>query len=344
MLSFGTVSDRPALKPAYLILGSDRPKVRRAVERLRRRVEEEAGSDLNVVIFDAEVDPVDAVLEAASMPGLTFGTRLLLVRNGQRWAAKARQALAAYVRDPMPDTCLAIEEEPPKTRKPKADDVLRKAIAEAGEVLVYDLPKKYEMTGWVRERARAHGLSMNVAAARRLLERCGDDPQHGERLEREIEKLALYCGAGEASVEDIDAVTTADDEASIFELMDAVDDRDPGRALQLLERVYLAGEDPNKVLFMLNRHLQAIAEVTRLGRADAATVEKQLNVHPRWRAEKLVKQASRYDDRRLGQARKALATAETGLRGRAPATLGSEGGVDRGDQFVLELALMRLLA
>ena len=47
------MADAAPLLPAYLIIGTDRPKVRRAVARLRQRVVDEAGSDLNVVVLDA---------------------------------------------------------------------------------------------------------------------------------------------------------------------------------------------------------------------------------------------------------------------------------------------------
>ena len=118
------------LLPAYLIVGTDRPKVRRAVVRLRQRVIDEAGSDLNVVLLDAEHDPVEAFLDAAVSPGLTFGTRLLLVLNGHKWKAKARQAVVAYLQDPMPDTCVTVEGE-----TFAASDALYKAVSKLGGVL-----------------------------------------------------------------------------------------------------------------------------------------------------------------------------------------------------------------
>ena len=149
------MADPAPLLPAYLILGTDRPKVRRAVARLRQRVIDEAGSDLNVVMLDAEQDKVEALIDAAASPGLTFGTRLLLVLNGHKWNAKARQQIVAYLQDPMPDTCVALEAE-----TLAASDALFKAVTKLGGVLRFDLPKKYEMAGWVKERAKAHRLPM----------------------------------------------------------------------------------------------------------------------------------------------------------------------------------------
>lgn len=338
MLSFGTVSQKSPLSSAYLILGNDRPKVRRAVTRLRMRVVEEAGSDLNSVVFDAEVHSVADVLEAASMPGFTLGTRLLLVLNAHKWPAKSRQALAGYLHDPMPDTLLAVEGETFTDADP-----LRKAIAAAGEVLSWNLPKKYEMAAWVLDRAKAHRLPMSQAAARHFLERCGMDPKHSERLEREIEKLSIYCAGHDVSVDDIDAVCSPDDEARVFSLMDAVGDRQSARAFALLEMVYIAGEDPNKVLYMLLRHIGQLEATRRLGTTDPAKVAKQVGV-PFWTAKNLLEQSAHYDSSRIGGAYMALASAERGMRGRAPATLESESGVNHTDRLVLELALARLLA
>jgi DNA polymerase-3 subunit delta len=335
------MSASDALQSAYLIFGSDRPKVRRAVQRLRARVIAEAGNDLNVTVFDAEVHSSDAVMEAASTPGFTLGTRLLMVLNADKWKVKDRKTLAAYLDDPMPDTCLAVE-----GTKFGADDVLRKAIHKHGKILTYDLPKKYEMAGWVRERARAHGLPLRAPVAKHLLELCGEDPKHAERLEHEIEKLALYCRGADASESDVDAVCTPDDEARIFDLMDAVGHRDRTRSFVLLEAIFADGDpknDANGVLFSLKRHVGLLEAAAQLGQTDQSSAAKQLGVHP-FIARKLLDQRTHYDRRRIGTAQRALAVAETGMRGRAPATLETASGVNHSDRLVLELALARLLS
>ena len=112
---------------------------------------DESGSDLNIVILDAEHDSVEVLLDAAVSPGLTLGTRLLLVLNGHKWKAKARQAVVAYLQDPMPDTCVTVEAE-------SLGGVGRplQGGQEAGRRAALDLPKKYEMAGWVKERAKAN--------------------------------------------------------------------------------------------------------------------------------------------------------------------------------------------
>ena len=202
------------------------------------------------------------------------------------------------------------------------------------------------MAGWVKERAKAHHLPLSTAVAKHLLDRCGADPGHAERLEREVEKLALYCRGEAATEADVDAVCTPDDDARIFDLMDAVGRRERSHSFVLLEAIYASGDarnDANGVLFSLKRHIGLLDQAAQLPHADSSTAAKQLKVHP-FTAKKLLEQRERFDRRRLGRAYRALAEAEAGLRGRAPVTLESVGGVNDGDRLVVELALARLLA
>ena len=202
------------------------------------------------------------------------------------------------------------------------------------------------MAGWVKERAKAHRLPMSTTVAKHLLDRCGNDPGHAERLEREIEKLALYCrgarGRPRPTWTPSARPTTT---RVIFDLMDAVGHRDRAHSFELLEALYASGNprnDANGVLYSLKRHIEQLDAASQLPHADQTTAAKQLKVHP-FTAKKLLEQREHFDRRRLGRAYRALAEAEAGLRGRAPVTLESSGGVNDGDRLVVELALARLL-
>jgi DNA polymerase-3 subunit delta len=340
------VSDPQPLDPVYLIVGTDRSKVRRAVQRLRRRAVLESGSDLNGSLFEvgsgAEApEALRAVLEALATPGLALGAHVVIVGGAHHFRTAERKRLAAYIQDPTPDTILALEAE-----KLAKDDVLYKAVHKAGRVLAYDLPKKYEMAAWVKKVAEGKGLALSSPAARHLLDLCGEDPAHVERLEREVEKLAAYCRGSAATVADVDAVCVPDDDVRVFDLMDAVGRRERQKAFALLEALFASGEsrdDANAVLYNLRRHIGLLDAALGLEHADQSTAARQLGVHP-FTARKLLEQRASYDRARLAKAYRALAVAETGLRGRAPATLETAGGANHGDRLVVELALARLLS
>jgi DNA polymerase III subunit delta len=347
------MAQRAPLKPAYLIFGSDRVKVRRAVARLRRRVVDESGSDLNVTIVsvgsaDAEQraaarrkEALDETLAALRTPSFALGTRLVLVTGGHRWQAKERQALLEHIDDPMPDTVLAVEGD-----TFGKDDVLVKALGglRAGndQVLSYQLPKRFALAGWLRETAaKEHKLAIGPNEAKRLLALVGEDP---ERLEREIEKLAAYCRGEPATDEAIDAVCSPAIETKVFDLFDAVGKRDRSAAFRTLEEVYAHGEEAQAVFYGLVRHVRNLEKALEAG-ADVSPSDlaRSIGVHP-FAAKKLLDQRSSYDHVLIGRALRALAEADAAMRGRSMVSLESTGGVNHGDRFALEVALARLLA
>lgn len=347
------MAETSPLKPAYLIFGSDRVKVRRAVSRLRRRVVAESGSDLNVVVVDvggadaeqrAEARRREALTEtlaALQTPSFVLGTRLVLVTNGHRWKGKERQALLDYLKDPMPDTVLAVEGE-----TFGRDDALVKALGGVKkgneQVLSYEMPKRYELASWVRATAaRDHGLAIGPAEARHLLALSGEQP---ERLEREIEKLGAYCRGEPVTVAAIDAVCSPAIETKVFDLMDAVGRRDRSGAFRCLEEVFARGEEPQAVFYGLLRHARNLEKALEAGgEASPSDLAKKIGVHP-FTAKKLLEQRRCYDRVRIGRTLDALAEADAAMRGRASGSLESAGGADHGGRFTLELALSRMLS
>ncbi len=321
-----------SLKPAYLICGSDQPKVRRGVARLRKRVFDETGSDLNISLFDGRERGVADVLQAADTATFTLGTRLLLVNAADAWKAADRERVADYLADPVPGVCLALVGE--TFRKTER---LTKLLEKSGQVLRYDLPKRHaEVVEWVRRRARACGARLGAAEARHLVGQVGADP---ELLETELAKLVAYTLGRPITAADIDAVCSPTLDARIYELTDAVGKRDAGAAFRVLEGLYAAGgkgagEVARSTLYSLVRYVGQLASVMDLpAEMPAAEVAGTLGVKP-YTAQKLLEQRARFDRRTLERALAALADAQAAM----------VGGSELTPEFSLELALGRVLA
>jgi DNA polymerase III delta subunit len=129
------------LKPAYLVVGSDRPKIGRALQRLRERI----GDDSTEHLSAREASGPD-VVAACNALGL-FGAegRLVIVDDVERWKAADVKEVAAYLASPSPATVLALV-----GAEVKGDSALAKAVGTAGEVLTYDVPKR-RLPEWVGE-------------------------------------------------------------------------------------------------------------------------------------------------------------------------------------------------
>src|SRR5262249_44330547 len=92
------------LKPAYLLAGSDRPKVDRAVQRLRARFTPDA-VELHTA---AEASGEDVVAAANALGLFADEGRLIVVDGVEVWKADDAKAVAAYLKAPAPATTLAL--------------------------------------------------------------------------------------------------------------------------------------------------------------------------------------------------------------------------------------------
>ena len=321
------------LKPAYLICGNDQPKVRRSVARLRKRVYEETGSDLNLSLFDARSQSVADVLRAADTATFTFGTRLLLVAGADSWKAADRDRVAQYLSDPVPGVCIALVGE--TFRKTER---LTKLLEKDGQVLRFEVTKKQsDVTEWVRGRAKSRGARIGASEARYLVSQVGAESL--DALDNELAKLAAYT-LGRPIVEaDIDAVCTPTIDARIYQLTDAVGRRDAPGAFGVLEELFAgsgksAGEVARSTLYSLVRYIGQLSTVMDLPREmPSSEVAATLGIKP-YTAQKLLEQRSRFERHALDRALAALADAQAAM----------VGGSELDAEFSLELALGKVLA
>jgi DNA polymerase-3 subunit delta len=295
------------LKAVYLLTGTDRPKIDRALARLRARFPADAVERLSA----GDVTGEDAVA-ACNALGLFGGAgRLVEVGEVDRWKAPDAKVVAAYVKSPTPETVLALV-----GTEIKRDSALAKACAQAGEVLAYDVAKR-ELAKWVAEQFSRLGTRADPAACRALLELVGDNL--GE-LELEIEKLAVWAGDDEVGEGDVAGLVTARAEVPSFTLTDAWGRRDVPGALAACEAQLEHASDTRRELTrlvgLLAGHVGRVRDCQRF-EAEGKTAKEaavELKRHPFY-VEKLFAQARNYGVDELRRAVTELARLDHALKG-----------------------------
>ena len=215
------------LKPVYLIYGSEELLLERAVDRLRDRLAAVADLDFNLETFDGPSTSADEIIGAANTMPFMSDRRLVIVHEVDKLDASGLEALAAYARDPAPFTCLVLV-----ATKIARNSKLYRAVAASGVAYEYAAPKRSEYAGEVVKMLLARGKRISHPAAQTLVELVGRDLR---RLDTETGKLAAYVGdSSVVSEEDVSQVVAAGAAASVFELTDAVGERDTRLALRLL--------------------------------------------------------------------------------------------------------------
>ena len=296
------------LKPVYLIVGGDRPKIHRALRRLRNRIGEEATELLSAV----EATGDDAVAACNAMGLFGAGNRLVVVTEVDRWKAGDVKAVAAYLGSPAPDTVLALVGE-----ETKKDSALAKVCGKVGDVLAYDVPKR-RLDTWVAKLFADRGVPADAEACSVLVELVGEDP---EALASEADKLATWAGDEPVTVAAVEQLATGCAEIPGYELTDAWGRRDLHGALAACQLLVERSGDsvPRCVAGLAGllvghvgrvRSAQALAEQGLSAREAAARLKR----HPFY-VEKLYAQARNYSVDELRAAVVRLARLDHSIKG-----------------------------
>ena len=206
------VSDPSPLKAVYLLTGGDRPKIQRALERLRARF----GEGATEVLSAHGATGADAVSACNAIGLFGDGGRLVVVEDVERWKAADVAAVVEYLGDPAPGTVLAVLGD---VRK---DSPLAKAAGKQGEVLAYDITRR-DLPRWVGEQFTRVGARADAAACRALVNLTGDDLI---ALAVEVEKLAPWAGGDEIDERAVELLASPQADTPLFAVTDAWGARD----------------------------------------------------------------------------------------------------------------------
>jgi DNA polymerase-3 subunit delta len=319
------------MRPLYLIAGTDGAKIDATRARLRARAEREAGTDTLEVFEPGEgrgMPDHEALLAAIPAMSLMESRRYLLADGVERWRDRQLDAVAAAVAELPPDLTLVL------ISRAKAPAKLAKAVkAAAGEVHEFEAPKAREMPRALVAGAEQLGFRLEPAAARVLVDRMGASPV---RLQNELERLALWAGAGgEVAVADLEAMIADTSEAAVWSLSDALLEGDAAAALRIGERLIDQGENVTGLIYGLASRLRAAcAAAAQLEEGvPPKQVESSLKMHP-YAAKQLVGRLRETTVADLRLATEALADLELWCRG----------GADYGDSLAFTLALRSMAA
>jgi DNA polymerase-3 subunit delta len=296
------------LGAVYLIGGGDRPKVDRAVQRLRARFAPDA-----VEVHDATATPGDAAVAACNAMGLFGdGLRLVVVENAETWKAADAKAVAAYLKAPAPGTTLALV-----AGEIKKDSAIAKAVAAAGDVLIWDVAVK-AVPRWIAEQFKLHGATAEPEACRLLADLVGDDLYE---LAGEVEKLATFAAGERITDAEVATLVAPRAESPPWDLTDAWGARDVAGVLRAAERMLDRTGDPvsrtiPRLVGSLTNHVRRARAAHRLESEGLSAQEAatRLGMKP-YPAQKLYAQVRNFSARELDDAVVRLAELDHALKG-----------------------------
>lgn len=178
--------------------------------------------------------------------------------------------------------------------KPKSIKALN-LIKKLGEVKEYIVPKSLNLTNFIKEKVAEEGGTIAPLAAERLASFVGPDLW---QLTEEIKKLVLYKttekGTEEIQTADVELLTHANFEATIFELTDAMAAKNTRKAASLINSFLSEGENEIYILTMIAMQFRNIAMAKFEPGATPDVLAKKAGMHP-YVAQKSLHQAKNFE-------------------------------------------------
>ena len=248
--------------PVTLLHGAEPFLIDEAIGRVTRALIPDAAElVMSRDVLEAREAGPEGIVRAAQTFPWGAARRVVVARGVEALGPKQAEPLVEYLGQPNPTTALLL----PVPQPLASSHWLLKAVAaaaapasgkpasgEPASFSIVEVPRLSgrSLIGWLRAHAASEGLELAEDAAQLLVTFVGEEPA---ALAAELGKAALAGGADNrrVGVVEIRAVVGEHRSREIFELTRAVELRDAGSALPLLDRLLSAGEEPLRILAIL---------------------------------------------------------------------------------------------
>lgn len=274
------------LNHVYLLYGSESYLRRQYKERLKKALSPEEDS-MNYTYFEGKDISVGEVIDLAETMPFLSDKRTIVIENSPFFKSEGEK-LAEYL-NAMPETTYFVFVEESVDKRSK----LYKSIAKNGCVVEAAGISEDKIITWILGMLKKEDKKITQSTMQYLLEKIGTDM---ENIRQEVEKLICYCGERDVITnEDVDVVCVTQVSNQIFEMLDAMANKQQKRALQLYYNLLALKEPPMRILFLIGRQFNLLYQARLLkqkGYQERVIAEK-IGVPP-FAAGKYLKQAGKF--------------------------------------------------
>lgn len=264
----------------YIFHGDDEHSQKETLSRLLSKLGDPGLLELNTTYFTGVVRIGELRQACDALPFLA-PVRIVIVKDlfTAKPGKELLRELSAYLPQ-LPNTTRLLFLE--SKTLPKSNKFLQLAReAENGYEKSFDRPQGPQVERWILKQVEDRQGEITAEAAQMLAMNVGNDL---EILNNELDKLLAYTGYGEVSIEskDVAKLSPYVAEASIFDLVDALGNRNARRASLLLQRKLNEGSDPFYLFSMFVRQFRLLIQVKELadGGYRPQAIARDIKQHP----------------------------------------------------------------
>jgi DNA polymerase III subunit delta len=310
-----------------VLIGEDDFSLKQALEDIKKSIGDATALMSNTTVFESKtLTPEHLRAACESMPFLSE-KRLVIVdgllekfeskkESGKKKSVKAAAKIEEYIsfanvaKNLPPFTELVITGGKISDRNPLLQELMK-----ITKVKVFSLLKGAQLNQWIEKRvtAQAKGKKISPKATALMVRLVGSDLW---TMSNEVDKLILFTGDRNIEEEDVKAVVSSAQEASVFNMVDAIIEQRIGGAQAVLQQLFRQGMAPAQILVMLSRQVRIIYQVKEMRAAGKQRGEMmgKLGLTSDFVLRKAWEQAERYSPARIREVYHQLLEADISIK------------------------------
>ncbi len=236
------------LEKVYFLCGPEEYLLDDCLKDLTKRVVEPATREFNYDLFYAGQTDIGRVIEAANAYPMMSEKRLVVLKDVEKLTASGIKALTRHLQHPSATTMLVLVS-PELAGRAKGIAKIKAGCCVVEFKQLYD----NQVAGWIKDYVKSQGQEISYSATLLLHSHVGNNLR---ALTNELEKISLNLlhDSRKIEEEDVQQVVGLSRTYSVFNLNDAIGNKDISKSLLILNKMLASGESSTSILAMVARH------------------------------------------------------------------------------------------
>lgn len=293
-------------KQVYLLYGEERYLKKQYTDRLKKAMCNE-DDNMNTHFYEGKDTPVGEIIDLAETLPFLAERRVIFISNSGLFKSGGEK-MAEYLSVPNESTYFVFTENDVDKRSK-----LYKTVQAKGYAAEFAVQDENTLKRWIGGILNREGKKISENTVQLFLTKTGTDM---ENIQMELEKLICYCMDRDVvTAEDVEAICTNRISNHIFDMINAIADKQQTKALELYYDLLALKEPPMRILFLIARqcNMLLLVKEMRLKGYDNKAIAPKIGVPP-FIAGKYVTQAGRFKTADLKSAVKQCVEAEEAVK------------------------------
>ncbi|MCI1944121.1 DNA polymerase III subunit delta [Clostridium luticellarii] len=309
IVTFGRNLEKGHIENCYLFCGSDEFLIRESIKALIGKLIKPEFIDLNYVKFDgSSLEDFDTVINACETLPFMSDKKVVLVYRasfmGEEQGYKSKlnahfKDIQKYLKN-VPEHCILIFY---YVFKSKRDKPGRKIYRLDKDICIVkaDRMRGYQLENRVQEFFRIRGRNIKKVELRLFCNLM--EGNNLSAVENEVEKLCCYTYGRDIKREDIEKMFLKNSEEDIFDVVNAISNKNLKGALHLMDELIYGGAKINYILAMIERQFNMLFKIKLLleDKKQKTEIMKILNIKSEYGYNIMAKQSKKFTLKQLNR-------------------------------------------